>query len=77
MYALNLAPDWRILSATDGRYGVPGQPVVESLPSGDISNYKYLDGKYIYDPLPAPEPPFPEPSTDEILDVLLGVNSDE
>lgn len=57
MYALNLAEDGRILSATEDKYGTEGQPRVEELPTGeteaekDISNYKYINGEYIYAPL--------------------------
>lgn len=63
MYALNLGDGGRILSAcvvlSIGNYD--GMPQVESLPDGDISDYRYLDREYIYDPLPVPEPPEPEP----------------
>lgn len=73
MYALNLSNDNRILSATYAQFAVPGQPIVNELPEGDISNYKYIGSQFIYDPLPIPPDPEPEPSADEILDVLLGV----
>lgn len=81
MYALNLDDDGRILSATEDQYGAEGQPRVTELPTGeteaekDISNYKYIDGGYVYDPLPQPEVPEPEPTTEEILDVLLGMKT--
>lgn len=67
MYALNLDGDGRILSATEDRYGAEGQPRAAELPTGgtaaekDISNYKYIDSEYVYDPLPKPEPPEPVP----------------
>ena len=74
MYALNLDPaDKRILSATFEQYAAPGQPIVETLPEGDISDYRYVDGEYVYDPLPKPPEPTPEPSSDELFDILLGV----
>ena len=73
MYALNLAPDNRILSATFAEFAAPGQPIVDALPDGNISDYLYIGGEYVYDPLPAPEPPAPEPSADDILNILLGV----
>lgn len=57
MYALNLGTDGRILSATFLEYASDDMPIVEQLPSGDIANYKYIDSKYIYDPLPPPEEP--------------------
>lgn len=68
MYALNLGDGGRILSAcvvlSIGNY--EGMPQVESLPDGDISDYKYLDGEYVYDPLPKPEP-MPEPTADNYV----------
>lgn len=30
--------------------------VVDTLPNGDITDYLYIDGEYIYSPLPKPEP---------------------
>ena len=63
MYALNLGEDGRILSACvvlpTGSYG--GMPQADHLPEGDVSDYKYLGGEYVYDPLPKPEP-MPEPT---------------
>jgi len=54
MYALNLSPDNRILSATFEEYAAPGQPIVDHLPDGDVSDYRYIDGEYVYDPVPEP-----------------------
>ena len=81
LYALNLAEDGRILSATEDKYGAEGQPRVESLPTGetdkekDISNWLYVDGEYIYDPLPQPEPPEPVETADDVLNALLGITA--
>ena len=72
-YALNLAEDGRILSATYEQFAVEGMPIVEALPEGDISEYRYVDGEYIHDPLPKPEP-VAEPTTEEILNAMLGVS---
>lgn len=55
MYALNLAKDGRVLSATDKKYAPAGAVLVDVLPDGDISDYRYVDGKYIHDPLPKVE----------------------
>ena len=52
MYALNLAEDNRILSVTYDEYAPQEQPRVDNLPDGDVSDYKYLDGEYKYEPLP-------------------------
>lgn len=72
-YALNLANDNRILSAWDilleGNYD--GMPVVEELPEGDIYEYRYENGEYIYDPLPKPEHPDTPPTILEIIEARL------
>ena len=85
MYALNLDTDGRILSATYEKYAAEGMPVVDSLPTGktieenDISNYKYIDDEFIYDPLPKPPEPEPVPeyaTYDELAAAIKeGVNS--
>lgn len=54
-YALNLAEDGRILSATYEEFAFEGNALVDELPEGDISEYLYVDGKYIHDPHPEPE----------------------
>lgn len=57
-YALNLSEENRILSACvvlpNGNYG--GMPIVETIPEGNLPNYLYINGKFVYDPLPEPEP---------------------
>jgi hypothetical protein len=74
-YALNLAEDNHILSACvvlpNGYHD--GMPIVEVLPEGDVTDYFYIDDQYIYDPLPEPEHPEPEATTDDVLNALLGV----
>lgn len=83
--ALNLAEDNRILSACVvlPNCNYDSMPIVEELPDGDISEYRYIDGQYIHDPLPKPEPvePVEEPSVWDELDAAYqtgyreGVNS--
>ena len=83
MYALNLDADNRILSAclilSIGNYD--GMPIVNTLPDGDISDYKYINDEYVYDPLPKPEPPEPAPAgedltADEMATAIMeGVNA--
>lgn len=74
-YVLNLSEDNRILSAwvvlPDCDY--EGMPFVDELPEGDVSHYRYIDGQYVYDPMPEPERPEPEASADDVLNALLGV----
>lgn len=65
IYALNLADDRRILSVTYDRFAPPEQPRVETLPVGDVTDYLYIDGEYIYDPLPISDPPDPQPTLEE------------
>lgn len=70
--ALNLSGEKRILSACfvlqNGNYD--DMPVVETLPDGDISNYLYMNGEYIFDPLPVPEPPEHTPTDSERIAAL-------
>ena len=74
MYALNLDNDGRILSVTYEQYASPGMPIVDSIPEGDVSDWLFVDGQYVYDPVPVPPEPTPEPSAVDILNVLLGVS---
>lgn len=62
-YALNLAEDGRILSATYPQYAPADAVTVDALPEGDISDYRYVNGEYVYDPLPEPEQPAEETET--------------
>lgn len=73
-YALNLAEDGRILSITYEEYASEGMPIVDEMPEGDVTNYLYVDGQYVYDPLPEPEQPEAEPTADDVLNAMLGVN---
>ena len=66
-YALNLAEDGRILSATFEQFVADRNAVVDTLPEGDISEYRYIDGEFVHDPLPAPEAAEQEPTTEEVL----------
>ena len=56
-YALNLAEDNRVLSACvvlpNGNYD--GMPIVDILPEGNLLDYQYIDGEFIYNPLPKEE----------------------
>lgn len=78
MFALNLDTDGRILSATYPEYAPADAVTVEALPEGNISDYLYQDGEFIYNPLPEPEPPEPTeaaPTWDELAAAIQeGVN---
>ena len=69
-YALNLETDGRILSATYEEYASPDAILVDKLPEGNIYEYRYVDGKYVYDPLPEPES-IAEPTPQEDTDAML------
>lgn len=56
-YALNLNEDNRILSVTYDQYAPESQPRVDTLPSGNVSDYLYVNGEYVYDPISAPPEP--------------------
>ena len=73
MYSLNLDADNRILSACVCLGDFEYKNVVDTLPDGSISDYKYINGEYVYDPLLKPEPQPEEPTTDDVLDALLGI----
>ena len=79
MYSLNLYSDNRILSACVCLDGFEYTNIVDTLPEGNILDYRYVDGEYVYDPLPDPESQPVEPTADDVLDVLLGIggNSNE
>ena len=65
--ALSLYEDNRIHSAwkvlPGGNYD--GMPIVDHLPEGNLPDYLYVDGEYVYDPLPVPDPPEPKPTQEE------------
>lgn len=66
-YALNLSDDGRVLSATFEQFAADGEVIVGALPDGDISEYRYDNGKFVHDPLPSPEAAEQEPTTEEVL----------
>lgn len=54
-YALNLAEDGRILSVTFEKHAPTNAVIVETFPDGNVYEYRYVDGEYVYDPIPVPE----------------------
>lgn len=53
-YALNLAEDGRVLSITEEEFGCEGNVIVDSFPDDDTYQYRYINGEFIYDPIPQP-----------------------
>lgn len=65
---------WCVTSANADKYiYVDSLPTGETEPEKDVTNYLYVDGEYIYDPKPEQPEPAPEPTADDVLNVLLGV----
>lgn len=63
---LELGEDGRVLSVAWYRKPPEGALIVprSALPEGDCLQYRYVDGEFVHDPLPDPEPT-PEPPTPE------------
>lgn len=55
-FALNLSAEGRVLSATYAKYAPADAVKVDALPEGNLSDYLYQDGEYVYSPIPATEP---------------------
>ena len=64
-YALNLGNNGRILSVCVCIEGQTYENIVDSFPDGDVSEYRYVDGEFIHDPEPTPEPQPTEPTVEE------------
>lgn len=75
-HGLVLDNDNRILSAPVQRYAPVGAVIVDSLPDGDITGYRYVNGEYIYDPLPQPEPEPPAPTLEDRVGTLEATTDD-
>lgn len=60
-YGLVLDENNRIIDAPVQRYTPADAIIVTELPDGDFHDFLYINGEYVYDPLPRPEPVKPEP----------------
>lgn len=70
LYALMVADDGRILSVTYPKYASPNSYFVSELPEGDLHNYLYINGEFIYDPVPevkVKHNPTPQDDIDSML----------
>lgn len=65
-YALQLAQDGRVLSVTFPDYAAEDAVCVTQLPEGDVANYRFEHGVFLYDPLPV----LKQEDTPSILDRL-------
>lgn len=71
---LDIGPDNRVTGVRYPKFAEPGDTVVDNLPDGDPLDYKYVDGRFVYDPLPKPPEPEPEPPISEQLAALRNEN---
>ena len=60
-YGLVLDENNRIIDEPFQRYAPEDAIIVDKLPDGYLHDYLYVNGEYVYDPLPRPEPVEPEP----------------
>lgn len=74
-YSLNLGENGRILSVCVCLAGQTYNNIIDTLPDGDITDYKYINGEFIYEPLPEPIQP-QEPTIDDIINTLLGIKGE-
>ena len=64
-YAINLNNETnRINYATYEAFCNKDAILVNNLPNGNITDYLYINGEFVYDPIPEPEP---EPDPIEVL----------
>lgn len=67
MYVLNIAEDGRILAVfmklPNGDY--TGMPIVDEMPDGMPTDYMYVDGEFVYNPLPPAKLPEDKPENIE------------
>ena len=54
-YALNLAEDGRVLSVTKERFAPTNAVLVDEKPDGNVADYRFVDGQYVYEPIPVEE----------------------
>ena len=73
MYVLNLDKHNRILSACVmlGTGNYRGMPIVNALPEGDVTDYKYIAGEYVYEPIPESEEPEAQPSQLDVIEAQV------
>lgn len=54
-YALNLGENGRVLSVTYAEFASENAALVEEIPEDNVTDYRYVDDKFIYDPIPVEE----------------------
>ena len=69
-YALNLAKNGRILSATFVKYAPEDAVLVDELPEGNITDYLFVNGEFVYDPIPV-KPDVEEPTQLDMIEAQV------
>ena len=71
-YAIELAEDNRVVSVTYESYATEKMQIVDVIPEGDITEYRYENGEFIHDPLPQEETEEEEPTVeDDVLEMMI------
>lgn len=73
---IDVGADGRIAGVRYPKFAATGDTVVEKLPDGELADYRYVDGQYVYDPLPDPEPEPDAPTLEERVEVLETTTDD-
>ena len=55
MYELFLSASNRIIGVQSAEIAYHGGITVDVLPSGNVNDYLFVNGQYVYDPQPEPE----------------------
>lgn len=58
-YGLHLAPDGRVLSAALAEFSAEASVGAQVLPEGDLADYRFLEGDFVYDPQPRQDTQLP------------------
>lgn len=66
----------RIIRASDNELFHVGEgeiqvEIPETVDFENICDYRYIDGEYVYDPLPRPEPIVEEPTAEDMMNAML------
>lgn len=71
MYALYLNNEKRVYSILPASIAIGQNAIARNLPDGDFHDYLFINGSYVYDPLPIPPEPDPEPTPEDRLEAQV------
>jgi len=75
-YAITLNGDGRVMQAAAPEYAPLDAVLVDTLPDGNIHDYRYVDGAYVHDPEPEQEV-IPTPTLGERVAVVEAGQADQ